>query len=108
MPVLERTVEARCMRYAKRKGLLPRKMNGLGFRSWHDRLFAPPKGSRWHAPILWVEFKREGHDLTPAQAAHRNDMTARGQECHTVRTFEEFQDVVHNYLAACVENGTHG
>jgi hypothetical protein len=97
-PPLERNVEKRANRYAKRKGMISRKMNGLGFRSWSDRLYLPPKGSRPSAPVLWVEFKRLGKDLTVAQAEHHQELEERGQERHVVRTLEEFKNVVYDYL----------
>lgn len=72
-PVLEKKIEAAVVAYAKKKGFLCRKMNGLGFRSWPDRLFISP-----HGEYLWIEFKRPGESLTPLQAAFHMQLQERG------------------------------
>lgn len=40
-----------------------RKMNGLGYRSWPDRMFCIPGGKPFY-----IEFKAPGKDLEPLQA----------------------------------------
>jgi hypothetical protein len=64
-PPLEAKVEADFMRAVKKLGLpvLLRKMNGIGARSYPDRLVICPKGLVW-----WVEFKRpQLGKLSPGQ-----------------------------------------
>lgn len=81
--VLESRIESRSVHRAKELGWLARKMNGLGYRSWPDRLFVPPKriAARGGHPI-WVEFKRRGEEPTPEQARIHADLRARGEEVH--------------------------
>lgn len=96
---LERDLERRCVRLAKRRyGLLTRKMNGLGFRSWCDRLLLPPKGARIGAPVLWIEFKREGEEPSAKQALHHRELTARGQEVRVVDSEEQFERLVKRFM----------
>lgn len=67
----EASIEGAVVEYAKRRAsvlkfeLLVRKMNGLGNRSWPDRMFI---FSRDGGPaIFFIEFKRPGTKLTPLQ-----------------------------------------
>jgi len=66
MPVLRQTeasIESSAVTKIKKLGVLSRKMNGMGFRGWPDRLFLIPGG----CPVF-IEFKRPGGKLTPLQA----------------------------------------
>lgn len=119
---LERTVEGRCDDHAKARGWTSRKMNGLGFRSWPDRLFIPPPvpqkklnfpGGRNAAQQsvrrdprnaqkmqrFWVEFKREGEEPTPAQKQIHRDLRARGEAVHVVDNFGAFLAHLDNHEA---------
>ncbi len=89
---LERVIEARCLRHAKRLGWTSRKMNGLGFRAWPDRLLIPPRRSR--LPVLWIEFKRVGEHPTPLQRKLHKDLRARGQRVHVIDNLQEFVRVL--------------
>ena len=62
MPVLEKDIEAKVVKYAKAQECLSRKMNGFGFNGWPDRLFILPNGK-----TFWIEFKRPGNVLSPGQ-----------------------------------------
>jgi hypothetical protein len=65
---LESSIENAVLRYAVIQAqalgfpLLIRKMNGLGNRSWPDRLLI------FKGRVVFIEFKRKGHKLTPLQA----------------------------------------
>lgn len=90
---LEASVEEPCRVHAQERGWVSRKMNGLGFRAWPDRQFLPPpvrRGTPHKCQRFWVEFKREGEELTPEQRRMRADLVARGESVHTCRTKEEF------------------
>lgn len=93
--VLESAIENDCRDYAHARGWLSRKMNGLGFRSWPDRLFVPRKMKRRENPFVlspfWVEFKRPGEEPTPDQARMIKDLRARGE---TVHVFDNKQDFI--------------
>lgn len=96
MPILERNIENRCVKYARKHGWLARKMNGLGYVSWCDRLFIPPKKTGGGF-VLWVEFKVPGKQLTALQQHHHKDMLAREQYIHVVWTFEDFVTLLKSY-----------
>lgn len=53
-PPLEKKVEADFLKELKKLPVKVRKMNGMGFNSWPDRLVIGPKGF-----FYWVELKRE-------------------------------------------------
>lgn len=97
----EASLESRCVAHAKRLGWLSRKMSGLGFVAWPDRLFIPPKPKMLKGRItrtlvtkvFFVEFKRRGELLTPGQREMRSDLTARGQLVYDVDTFDGFLNV---------------
>jgi len=59
-------------------------MNGLGFRSWPDRLALKPGVAR----PLWVEFKRLGETPTDAQRENHALLRALGQKIVVCDTYE--------------------
>lgn len=87
----EDAIEEVCRQLAAAVGWGSRKMNGLGFRSWPDRLFLPPKspiriGGRRRAPLgrrFWVEFKKPGEESTEDQTRMQNDLRERGESVYT-------------------------
>lgn len=82
-PTLERHIEEPCVRRAKKIGLVIRKMNGLGFRSWPDRLFIGLKRR------VWVEFKAPGETPTDAQKLMHKILRACGEEVYVIDNKEE-------------------
>lgn len=85
----EASIEQKGIDHAKARGWLARKMNGLGFRDWPDRLFIP----RVRRPALtrfWVEFKKLGAEPTPSQAKMHVDLRARGETVYVCDNFEAF------------------
>lgn len=76
---LESAIENKTVNWARARGVLVRKMNGLGMRSWPDRLFLLPGGK-----AFFIEFKRKDAKPTPLQAAMLADLNRRGfdAECH--------------------------
>jgi hypothetical protein len=71
--ILERNVEHPITDYAKERGCLSRKMNGLGYAGWPDRMFIGPKGE-----IGFLELKRPGQVPTALQAAMIIELRGRG------------------------------
>lgn len=77
---LEKDIEAKVVKYAKERGCLARKMNGLGNTSWPDRLFVLPNGR-----FVWVEFKRPVvGKLSPGQEDLIAELQARSQVVYIV------------------------
>jgi hypothetical protein len=74
---LEQPIETTATRIITKdlKGI-SRKMNGLGFRSWPDRVYLKLGVKR----PLWIEFKRPGEPPTDAQAEIHKQLRAQGQE----------------------------
>ena len=64
-------------------------MNGLGFRSWPDRFFLPPRPKK-QATRFWIEFKRVGEVLTDEQARMQVDLRARGETVYACDNLEDF------------------
>ena len=98
---LEKSVEQKAVDLAKSLTMLSRKMNGAGFRAWPDRCFFPPDMSvPWNSasPVLWVEFKREGEELTPAQADLHKRLKNCGQRVMTCWTFLQFEKALRDYM----------
>lgn len=99
----ESSLEARCVKYAKSRGLLARKMNGLGFRDWPDRLFIPVKiatarKSVWQSQVLWVEFKKPGEVPTPSQERMHKDLRSRGQRVVVIDDYDLFVDTIDDFI----------
>lgn len=74
-------VEQPVLDWCKKRGIMHRKMNGLGFRGWPDRLFILPSGR-----VVWIEFKRPGGKLTPLQEAIHAKLEALGHHVHVIDT----------------------
>ena len=89
----ESALEEKCVAYAKARGWRARKMNGLGFRDWPDRLFIPRVNRRGKLRSFWVEFKRLGQLPTEAQGRMADDLAQRGEIVYTCDNFERFIDI---------------
>jgi hypothetical protein len=84
MPVLEKDIENKVTKIAKREGWMTRKMNGLGNRSWPDRLYISPEGR-----IVWIEFKRPDGALSEGQKALIDDLRLFKQSVFVCYSVEE-------------------
>ena len=92
MQVLERTLERRCVAYAKDRGWRSKKMVAAFDNHWPDRLFVGPRGAG--TPILFIEFKRQGQKATEIQERVLRDLRERGQVALVVTSFEQFKDII--------------
>lgn len=98
MQVLESYIENTGRDIAHAAGWTSRKMNGLGFNSWPDRLFIPRVDKHKklrHTPMraFWVEFKRPGEEPTPAQWRMIKDLRKRGEIVYVIDNVEGFRRV---------------
>lgn len=82
---LERDLENAAVRYSHQRGVLTRKMNGLGFRGWPDRLFLLP-----NERVEWVEFKLPGEEPTLVQLKVHRMLRKRGHRVHVIKTWGVF------------------
>ena len=80
---LEKTAEDAFVKQARAAGYLTRKMNGLGNASWPDQLVIG------HGFSLFIEFKREGEDLTELQKDCHHELKRRGHCVYVARTKTE-------------------
>lgn len=82
MPVLEKDIEKAIVKKAKAMGCLALKINGLGQRSWPDRLFIRPDGH-----VIWIEVKRPDGVLSEGQKAMIEELREHKQNvfvCYSV------------------------
>lgn len=89
----EASIEESCRLIAKGMGWLSRKMNGMGFRDWPDRLFIPTRGPGRRRPF-WVEFKRMGEEPTPAQCLRIEDLRSRGERVYVCDNVPGFKGII--------------
>lgn len=94
-PILERNIEAPVCAYANKRGCLTRKMNGLGNRSWPDRLIISPNGR-----VAWIEFKKPGGEATPLQAAFHRKLRDMGHHPIVVDDVAYGKQVIDELVAA--------
>jgi len=79
-PPLEKDIEARFLRLLKERKLdiKVRKMNGLGYAAWPDRLIIGPRGF-----MMWLEFKRpKVGKLSAGQEAMFMEMGTMGHQVY--------------------------
>ncbi len=90
--VLESTVENCVNTYAKKKyagRILVRKMNGVGFRNWPDRLYFFDDGK-----VFLIEFKRKGKVPGPAQTAFHKILAGMGYRVYVVDNPEDGKKII--------------
>lgn len=75
--MLEKTIENAVVTYAKKQGIMVRKMNGNGFRGWPDRMFILK-----NREVFWIEFKAPKGVLGPAQEVVIGDLTDRRHDVY--------------------------
>lgn len=86
--MLEKQIEAKCVRWAKARGTKSYKLQGPGNRSAPDRLFILPNGR-----VVFIEFKRPGGRTTALQAEEHLQLTALGHAVRIVDNFETFKEI---------------
>ena len=67
-------VENPVVRWAKKRRIRSRKMNGLGQRGWPDRMFCLPSFP------FWIEFKLPDEELEPLQIHIINELLELGYD----------------------------
>lgn len=93
MSVLERVIERKLTREARRAGFLCLKLNVSGTRGWPDRLLIGPGGL-----VRFVELKRgRGAALSPIQERVRREIRSRGAEYIRVDTMKKISLALRKY-----------
>lgn len=94
MRILERSIESTVVAWARRQGVMVTKLQGLGNRSWPDRIFWIPGGR----PCL-IEFKRPGGKLTPLQAECIGKLAGCGYSVSVC----DSADAAKAFIFACID-----
>lgn len=89
-PPLERDIEKSFLRNLKKTWPTSktRKMNGYGNRSWPDRLILLPA-----TPLLLIEFKRPGEDLSKGQEQLHKELKLLGVRVYTCDDAEQAMNI---------------
>ena len=82
---LESSVEKKVVAWAKRNDYLCRKMNGMGYNGWPDRLLISKSGT-----IIWVELKRTTGKLSELQERLIDTLRNYGQNVIIAYGYEDF------------------
>lgn len=90
---LEGSIEDAVVGYAKSKGVICRKMNGMGNRSWPDRMFL------YKGTILFIEFKRQGLLPTPLQANMMEQLQKAGFSARCADSVELGRVIINDWLS---------
>lgn len=93
MKRLERSIENAVVKYAKKRDVESVKLNGMGKRSHPDRMLLGPNGG-----LLFIEFKREGEEPTPAQLYLHEKWRRLGHEVHVIDDVEDGKDLIDREL----------
>ena len=93
--VLERDLQKRCVKYAKKHGFWCSKFVAQGRRSVPDYIFAH-KNEFEYANIFFVEFKRAGEKPTEQQKAKHEEMRAFGIRVYVIDNYENFVTLIHD------------
>ncbi len=82
---MEKDVERQIINYIKNLGGQTRKVSWIGRRGAPDRLILLP------GRILWIELKRPGGRVTPAQRREHALLRWAGQEIYVIDNMEELE-----------------
>ena len=93
-PRTEASIERAVCSYANKKGFMIRKMNGLGYAGWPDRLLVAPNG--FH---IWIEFKRPEGKLSPIQEIVIEKLIHRGQHVFVIDDVDVAKGIIDEYAA---------
>lgn len=91
--MLEKQIEAKVCKYAKEKGLLVYKFVSPARAAVPDRLFILPSGF-----VFFIEFKRTGKKLTPAQERESTRLQEYNMTVFEVDTVEKGIRIIDNML----------
>ena len=82
-------IERKCCDYADLHGFLSHKMGVSVSIGWPDRMFIG-----YNAVIVFVEFKRPGEPLSPAQIRKIKKFSDRGITVFVVEDYEIFKNII--------------
>ncbi len=80
--------------------LLVRKMNGMGARSWPDRMFVKDGGRTWY-----IEYKRPGEGPTPLQEAMITALRRLGHRVYLVDHAGEGRRIIESEMMSLLPSG---
>lgn len=91
--IREADIENKFVRMAKAIGCKTRKLNGMGYNSWPDRLILCPGGA-----IVFIEFKKPDEGLRPAQAELHSEVHKIGHTWYTCDDADNAMEIVKNAM----------
>lgn len=91
--MLEKDIEAKVVKWAKVRGCLVLKANGLGQRSFPDRIFFLPNGK-----VVMIEFKRPGGELSEGQKTMIHELQKRRQKVVVCNNVDFAIEILQFYL----------
>ena len=91
--MLEKDIEAKVVKWAKVRGCLVLKANGLGQRSFPDRIFFLPNGK-----VVMIEFKRPGGKLSEGQETMIYELQKRRQKVVVCNNVDFAIEILQFYL----------
>jgi len=91
--VREIDIENKFVRMAKEIGCKTRKLNGMGYKSWPDRLILCPGGA-----VVFIEFKKPGEGLRPAQGELHSEVHQIGHTWYTCDDADNAMEIVRNAM----------
>lgn len=87
--ILERHVENSVVRHAKDNNFKVRKMNGMGYRSWPDRMFLYRK-----VCMFFIEFKRSGEVPNENQEREITELRRMGFTVYVVDNVKDGKRII--------------
>jgi hypothetical protein len=87
-------VEQPSTKWAAKKGVVHRKMNGLGHADWPDQLLLRPLGVITGPRELWVEFKKPGKQATEKQQLNHKMLRSRGYQVAVIDNVTDFKSLL--------------
>ena len=91
MEPLETKLENMATEYALKHGMLVLKLNVKGRIGWPDRIFA------FDGRVMFIEFKRKGESLRPAQEYVHSQLRKHKLTVYVVDTIEQAYEVINGF-----------
>jgi len=97
--LLEKDIEKAVCDYARKQNWYVRKFSSPNRRSVPDRIFLNPGGL-----VLFIEFKRPGGKLTPAQRREREEIMKHNGYCYKVENIDQGKFIIDTWQNVVLKN----
>jgi hypothetical protein len=99
MPVLESSIERRCVEIAENNGCLLLKIEKR--RGWPDRMLMAPNGK-----LMFIEFKKVGSSLMPMQKYVHEQLRTMNFSIEEVDNYTLFLALIHRLKGSSLSSGS--